>query len=167
MGVMFSTIDSALLGAMYAWVADFFGAEFKKPDQSTPEADARTEQAALVSGKKTAFWVLVIIMILVILLGWTLKRPQDFISVLVGFYGAMLSLFPAVMFMLFAPERWAKPSGAATAIGIVAGTIGAILFAIWGIFVPDKSWNGVFAGPGISLATSGILYIFGMRRKGP
>jgi hypothetical protein len=164
MGVMLSTIDSALLGAMYAWVADFFGADFKKPD-GTDEADARREQAALLSGKKTAFWVLVVIMILVVLLGWLLKRPQDFISVLVGFYGAMLSLFPAVIFMLFAPKGWSKPSGMAIILGIVAGTCGAIVFAVWGVFVPDKSWNGVFAGPGISLATSGLLYFLGMRRK--
>lgn len=167
MGVMLSTIDSALLGAMYAWVADFFGAEFKKPDGAANEDDARREQAALFSGKKTAFWVLVVIMVFVILLGWLLKRPQDFISVLVGFYGAMLSLFPAVAFMLFAPKEWSKPSGMAVALGILAGTCGAIVFAVWGVFVPDKSWNGVFAGPGISLATSGLLYVIGMRRKQP
>jgi hypothetical protein len=164
MGVMFSTIDSALLGAMYAWVADFFGAGFNK-SEGTNEGDAHAEQNALLSGKKTAFWVLVIIMVLVILLGWALKRPQDFISVLVGFYGAMLSLFPSIMFMLFAPKRWSKPSGMAIAIGIVAGTCGAIVFAVWGVFVPDKSWNGVFAGPGISLVVSGILYLYGMWRK--
>ena len=166
MGVMLSTIDSALLGAMYAWVADFFGAELKKPDETASGDVIRREQAALLSGKKTAFWVMVAIMVLVILLGWLLKRPQDFISVLVGFYGAMLSLFPAIMFMLFAPKRWAKPSGMAIAIGIVAGTCGAIVYAVWGVFVPDKSWNGVFAGPGISLIASGILCLFGMRRKG-
>jgi hypothetical protein len=162
MGVMFSTIDSALLGAMYAWVADFFGAEFKQPGGTKNEADDRAEQAALLSGKKTAFWVLVIIMVLVILLGWALKRPQDFISVLVGFYGAMLSLFPAIMFMLFfVPKGWPKPSGMAVALGIVAGTCGAIVFAVWGVFVPDKSWYGVFAGPGISLVVSGFLYLCG------
>ncbi len=168
MGVMFSTIDSALLGAMYACVADFVGAEFKTPDEITNEDDARREQAALLSGKKAAFWVLVAIMVLVILLGWLLKRPQDFISVLVGFYGAMLSLFPAVMFMLFfAPKGWSKPSGMAVALGIIAGTCGAILFCVWGIFVPGKSWNGVFAGPGISLVITFLLYFFGMRGKHP
>jgi hypothetical protein len=159
MGVMFSTIDSALLGAMYAWVADFFGAEFKKPDRTT-ETDAGAERTALLSGKKAAFWVLVTIMIVIILLGWALKRPQDFISVLVGFYGAMLSLFPAVILMLF-PRKWWSPSGMAVALGIIAGTCGAIVYAVWGVFVPDKSWNGVFAGPVISLAMSGILYLFG------
>ena len=165
MGVMLSTVDSALLGAMYAWVSDFFRAELKRPDGTTNEDDIRRERTALLSGKKTAFWVLVVIMTLVILLGWLLKRPQDFISVLVGFYGAMLSLFPAVVFMLFAPTGWSKPSGMAVALGIVTGTCGAIVFAIWGIFVPDKSWNGVFAGFGFSLVTSAVLYLLGMRGK--
>ncbi|MBI3415499.1 MAG: hypothetical protein HY043_09290 [Verrucomicrobia bacterium] len=168
MGVMLSTIDSALLGAMYAWVADFFGAEFKKPEASTSAADTKMENAALLSGKKTAFWVLVVIMVLVILLGWLLKRPQDFIVVLVGFYGAMLSLFPAVMFMLFAPKTWSAPSSKAVTLGIIVGTCGAIVFAAWGVFVPnqsDKSWDGVFAGPGFALAATGILWLVGMRRK--
>lgn len=164
MGVMLSTIDSALLGAMYAWVADCCGADFKKPDGAMTEADAQREQAALLSGKKTAFWMLVVIMILVVLLGGLLNRPQDFISVLVAFYGGMLSLFPAVIFMLFAPKGWSKPSGMAITVGIIAGTCGAIVYAVWGAFVPDESWNGVFAGPGISLFTSGALYFLGMRR---
>lgn len=167
MGVMLSTIDSALLGAMYAWVADFFRADFMRPSQERTEDDGRQENAALLSGKKTAFWVLVAIIILVIVLGWSLKRPQDFIAVLVGFYGAMLSLFPSVAFMLFAPKKWRKPSGLAVALGVVAGASGAIAFSVWGVFVPDKSWNGVFAGIGLSSVTSGILYLFGMRAKTP
>jgi len=187
-GVMLSTIDSAILGAMYAWVADIQGAKFsdpnvaaikespadqaERPSEPPPLAqegheEGRSSQeltngdaAALLTGKKAAFWVVISIFVIVISLGWILKKPSEFISVLVGFYGSMLSLFPAVMFMLFAPPSWVKPSGATMASGIVAGVLGAMYFTTRGLFYPELSWYGVFAGPGISVAVSGLFYAY-------
>jgi Na+/proline symporter len=164
MGVMLSTIDSALLAAMYAWVADIHGTQFKKPELVQEDDDLIREKSALLSGKTVAFWVLIVIVSLVIVLGGVLKRPDQFIGVLVGFYGAMLSLFPAVIVMLLL-KKSVKLSGKAVAIGIYAGVCASIVCVVWGLFVPDRSWDGVFAGPGVAAVTPIILYGIGMRRQ--
>lgn len=159
-GVMLSTIDSAILGAMYAWVADIQGEKFSDPNNNSEPELAQVHAAALQSGKKAAFWVVVLIFIIVITLGWVLRKPSEFISVLVGFYGSMLSLFPAVMFMLFAPLGWVKPSGKIIVAGILSGALGAISLTTLGLFYPKLSWYGVIAGPGMSLVVTGLLYAY-------
>ncbi|MBI4607012.1 MAG: hypothetical protein HY721_34040 [Planctomycetes bacterium] len=161
MAVMLSTIDSAIIATMYAFVADVrrcrFEANYEDPTLSAnplaktaASADMRAE---LLAGKKAAFLFVVALCALVVLVGAKLGKPEQLIAVIVGFYGGMLSLLPAVLAMLVGFRRWTGPP---VAIGIAAGVAAAVGFTVWGVFEAAKSWYAVFAGP----AVAGLVPLF-------
>ena len=113
------------------------------------ERDRGEQRSSLLAGKKAAFWVVVAVCAGVVLLGGVLGRPDRLIGIMVGFYGAMLSLLPAVIAMLCKSGRW---NGGAVAAGMVVGVAAAVSFSVWGIFDPSMAWYGVFAAPLIALA---------------
>ena len=148
MGVMLSTIDSVLLAAMYAFVADVKGCKFRT-EESSPlsEADRIQDRQELLSGKTAAFWLITGVSGGIVVFGWLLQSPDKLIGIMVGFYGAMLALFPAVVMML---KRWRWPSGQFVGFGMVAAVVVALAFTIWGIFDSDKAWYAVLLAPSIA-----------------
>ena len=163
MGVMLSTIDSAILAAMYAFVADVQGCEFRTESAiaATPSDKAQDRQD-LLSGKKAAFSMITGVSAGIVALGWALQSPDKLIGIMVGFYGAMLSLFPAVVMML---RQWRWPSGAFINAGMRCGVIVALAFTIWGVFDSDKAWYAVLAAPTVAavipLVSAGFAGLFG------
>lgn len=160
MGVMLSTIDSALLASMYAFTADIRHCSFDKVDIAN-EDDARSSRLALLSSKRSAFWLIVAISVGVIALGWLLKTPDMLIGVMVGCYGAMLSMFPAVFFMI---KKRPRLSGKAIGIGMALGIASSLTFTIWGLFDYERAWDAVFAGPGVAAVAAIGLHLMGIGR---
>jgi Na+/proline symporter len=160
MAVMFSTIDSALLAVMYAFVGDIKGCRFETAEELTDEVKVRNARRELLLGKKAAFWLVLAICGGVVLLGALLKTPDRLIGILVGFYSAMLALLPAVVMMLRGARRW---SGTAVATGMSVGVVVAVGFTLWGLREPSKSWWAVFAAPAFA-AVVPLLWPRGHRR---
>ncbi len=157
MGVMLSTIDSAILAAMYAYTADMRHFPFTHVNISDID-DVRKARVNLLVSKRSAFWLIILISIGVLFLGFILETPDKFIGAMVGFYGAMLSMFPAVFFMVKGRPIW---SGQAIGIGMAIGIVGSLTFAIWGLFKSNISWYAVFAGPGLAFLSAATLHLFG------
>jgi hypothetical protein len=167
MGVMLSTIDSSILAAMYAFVADVKGCKFRI-EESSPltDADKAQDRQDLLSGKKAAFWLITGVSAGIVVLGWALQSPDKLIGIMVGFYGAMLSLFPAVVMML---KQWRWPSGGFVGIGMVVAVVVALAFTIWGLFDADKAWYAVLLAPPIAavvpLLVAGVGALLGAPRS--
>ncbi len=171
MGIMLSTIDSAILAAMYAFVGDIRGAQIKGSEQGNSTDDANQHDKAdeladlqrrdLAAGKASAFWMVAAVSGAVVGAGAVLGKPEQMIGILIGFLGAMLSLLPAVIAMLWERPKW---NGGAVACGIVFGVVAVMALVAWGLIVPDQSflgtpigWYGVFAGPAVSGAVVMLL----------
>lgn len=155
MGVMLSTIDSALLASMYAFAADIQRLEFGPGGQAGGKVEL--EQARLLQvGKRSGAGLVLAIAVGVGVLGAILNRQQELISILVGFYGAMLSMFPAVFFMLRGRPRL---SGKSIALGMLTGALGALAFTIWGLFNADRGWDAIFAGPVLAAVVTPLAHL--------
>ena len=161
MGVMLSTIDSALLATMYAYTADIRQYSFKNIDIEDKEA-MREKRHDLLESKKSAFWIVLLICFGVVFLGWILKTPDKLIGVMVGFYGAMLSMFPAIIFMI---KNRKGLSGIAIAWGIIFGILGSLTFTTWGLFDSDRAWDAVFVGPGLALLITELINSFVLKKE--
>lgn len=165
MGVMLSTVDSALLAAMYTFVADFKGCRFRTT--LLDDAEKAQDRLELLSGKRAAFGLITGVSVGIVALSWALQSPDKLIGIMVGFYGAMLSLFPAVVMML---KRWRWPAGGFVGIGIVVAVVVALGFTIWGLFDGDKAWYAVLLAPPIAavvpLLLAGAAVLFGRAATG-
>jgi hypothetical protein len=171
MAVMFSTIDSVMLAAMYAYVADVRRRTFSTDSlgngspamgsEETTSASSRA-RADLIEGKSAAFWFIIVVCALLLVAGAILGRPDQLIGILVAFYGALLALLPAVIAMLSGYRRWV---GWTVALGIGLGVLAAIGFAVWGLFDARASWFGVFVSPFLAWLVPGALSL-AHRREG-
>lgn len=181
MAIMLSTIDSAILAAMYTFVGDIREAQFSEnsaansattdgpTNQDNPETAAQARD--LGAGKAWAFVMVAGISAAVVGLGAVLGKPEQLIGILVGFFGAMLALLPAVIAML---AKKPKLNGDAVAAGIVMGVMAALALGVWSLIVPDQrflgtpvQWYGAFAGPVVSGTVALLLspLLAGVRPK--
>lgn len=171
MAIMLSTIDTAILAAMYAFVGDIRGAQFEGSEEANSTDDAnhheRVDELAdqqrrdMAAGKASSFWMVAVVSGAVVGVGAVLGKPEQMIGILIGFLGAMLSLLPAVVAMLWKKPKW---NGDAVACGIVFGVVAVMALVAWGLKAPDQGflgtpvgWYGVFAGPAVSGAVAMLL----------
>lgn len=82
---------------------------------------------------------------------------------MVGCYGAMLSMFPAVFLMLSGGFRL---SGSAVGLGMALGNAGSLVFTIWGLFVPKRAWDAMFVGPGVTAMAAIVLHLVRVGQRG-
>ena len=174
MAIMLSTIDGTILAAMYAFVGDIREAQFEGSVEANPTDDvnqgenpapvAARQRRDLAAGKKGAFGMVAAIAVAVLVLGAMLGKPEEMIGILVGFFGAILALLPAVVAMLAKQPKW---DGDAVACGIVGGVMAVMALVAWGLIDPDHrflgtpvGWYGIFAGPVVSGVVAMLLTPF-------
>lgn len=156
LAIMLSTVDSVIMGMMFAFVYDTLGWSQKILDRNNGEEIRAKAKRIIASGNLFGVVIVSATTALFILFDYHLKHSMEFLGVLFAFYTAQLAFFPAVIALAF---NWRRPNCHWVFLSI---TLGALVGLIAGFYATFRNNAWQWYPVPLSLAVSVTLYVLGM-----
>jgi hypothetical protein len=160
--VMLSTIDSFLVGVMFAFAYDSWSTSRKILDTKDAERITANHRRITNGARIFALAAIVIGMLLFVFFDQHKQKGGElFINLLLAFYSAQLSFLPLVFGILFLRR---SPSAFWANASMIAGAATGIGFGVYSILRnPDYGWYPVL----ICTSSSTLIYAWGWLLAGP